>query len=358
MSDRDVNRYPHLSPPPEKSKRGISFRSMLFFLILVFLVALGGGFLGMQLAGNTPSSEQASSRIITVEVRITNTPDPNVTPLIQIVTATPLSGQPTAFATSVAGNVTSSAVDSVDLTNNPPPTLNPTLLGDGASPLSLTATALPPGCILHELVEGDTPFGVAAQYEGADPFLLMEVNGLDDETAAFLQIGDVLIVPLEGCAIEALPVPSLLTDSTDIPEETDEPDIEATEEPDNTPTPSPSPTITLAPTASDAQVDIVDVINAGDITAEGIRLRNTGNTVNVTGWTLSDDDGNEFTFPEQLLFSNAEVTINTRAGENTPIALFWGLDTPVWDEGDILTLRDNTGNVQATLRLPAPVGLN
>ena len=340
----------------EKPKRGISFRSMLFFLILVFLVALGGGFLGMQLAGNTPSSEQASSRLITVEVLVTATPDPNVTPLIQIVTATPLPGQPTAFATSVAGNVTSSAVDSVDLTNNPPPTVNLTLVGDSASPLSLTATALPPGCILHELVEGDTPFGVAEQYEGADPFLLMEVNGLDDETAAFLQIGDILIVPLEGCAIETLPVPASLADSTEIPEETDEP--EETEAPDSTPTPSPSPTITLAPTASDAQIDIVDVINAGDITAEGIRILNTGNTVNVTGWTLSDDDGNEFTFPEQLLFSNAEVTINTRAGENTPIALFWGLDTPVWDEGDILTLRDDTGNVQATLRLPEPVGLN
>jgi hypothetical protein len=64
-------------------------------------------------------------------------------------------------------------------------------------------------------------------------------------------------------------------------------------------------------------------------------------------------------FTQQLLFSNAEVTIYTRSGTNTPIALFWGLDEPVWgDAGEILTLRDANGDVQASLRLSAPIDLN
>ena len=98
-------------------------------------------------------------------------------------------------------------------------------------------------------------------------------------------------------------------------------------------------------------MQILGIEKAGDVTAEGVRIRNTGNTVNVTGWTLTDTEGTEYTFGEQLIFSNTEVTIYTRAGQNTPIALYWGLDKPVWQRGDVVTLRDARGQVQATLRV-------
>ena len=138
--------------------------------------------------------------------------------------------------------------------------------------------------------------------------------------------------------------------------------MEATIDPDNrcirsNHVDSSTDAITLAPTAETAQIEIIDVESIGDITAEGIRLRNKGNTINVTGWTLTDAQGNEFAFPEQLLFSNAEVTIYTRSGTNTPVALFWNLDEAVWEEGDVLTLIDSTDQVQATLRLPDEIDL-
>jgi len=113
------------------------------------------------------------------------------------------------------------------------------------------------------------------------------------------------------------------------------------------------PTITLAPTAANAQVVIDQVINAGDITREEVVIRNTGNTLNLTGWTLSDGDGNVFVFDERRLFSGATLRINTRAGQPTPVVLFWGRDEAVFAVGDVVVLADGNGAVQATLRLPA-----
>ena len=111
-------------------------------------------------------------------------------------------------------------------------------------------------------------------------------------------------------------------------------------------------TLTLPPTAINAQVQIVRVLGAGDITSEGVEIRNTGGVVDLTGWTLEDADGNVFTFPEQRLFTNGLVTVYTRRGTNTPIALYWGRSAAVWGEdGDGVTLADADGDVQATLRL-------
>jgi len=333
---------------------------MLLFLVLVFIVALGGTFLGMQLFGSNSTEGRSASvpKVVTVELIITTTPNPS--PQIIVVTATNEVGQvelPDGLA--VASNVSGAQAGA---------TIDPANLGASgatvdsvadAQSASVRGTLLPENCVLHTIVDGDNPFGIAEQY-GANPFLLLEANNLTEETSSLLQIGDVLIVPLEGCAIELPPTET----PTPLPSDTPDPDsitptAEATEEPTAlfTPTITPSPTITLAPTAVNAQIEIIDVEGIGDITAEGIRLRNTGNTINVTGWTLTDAQGNEFAFPEQLLFSNAEVTIYTRNGTNTPVALFWGLDEPVWEEGDVLTLTDSTNLIQANLRLPEEIDL-
>lgn len=328
---------------------GGSFVFMAVFLVLVFVVALGGTFLGLQIFGGAASDEDRVPRLITVEVIITATPDPNATPLVRIITATLQPGQvqlPTEVAGSLAGGGTPLAAATID----------PTIIGADAA-VGLTATVLPPNCILHTVVSGDTPFGIALQY-GANPFDMLAINGLTEETATQLQLGQVLIVPLPGCALEPAVLQALGADGDETPTatSTDSDDEDATPDPDALP--SPTPTLTLVPTAVNAQIEIVEVLNAGDITAEGVRIRNLGNSVNVTGWQLSDLDGNVYQFPEQILFSNAEITIYTRAGQNTPVALFWGLDTAVWSEpGDILTLTDARGQVQATLRLPSPVDL-
>jgi hypothetical protein len=224
-----------------------------------------------------------------------------------------------------------------------------------------TVAALPENCIVHVMEDGDTPFGVAEIYD-ANPFDLLEVNGLDDESSRFLDVGDVLIVPLEGCPLTAAQVAAVTGgDEADETDATPTAEIgnEATEEVTEEAEPTVVPTITLPPTAVNAQVQIVRVIGAGDITAEGIEIRNTGGVVDLTDWTLEDSEGNIFTFPEQRLFTNGLVTIYTRRGTNTPIALYWGRSQAVWGEpGDSVTLADEDGDAQASLRLDAPVDLS
>ncbi len=231
--------------------------------------------------------------------------------------------------------------------------LNP---DDAQSPGGVS-TVLPDKCILHTLVEGDTPFAVAEQY-GADPFKLMEVNGLNDETASLLQIGDTLIVPLEGCPLTGpvtTPVPTLSADALIAADATEEATAEATEGP--TATPTLRPTLTLPPTATNAKVEIAEVIGAGQITAEGITIRNNGNNVNLKGWTIETSSGNTYTFAERILFSNGLVTVYSRVGQDTAIALFWNRTQPGFQPGDVVTLKDNNGKVQGSYRLPAPVTL-
>ena len=55
--------------------------------------------------------------------------------------------------------------------------------------------------IYHAILSGDTPYGVALRY-GADFQELLDVNDLTLESSQNLQIGDILVVPLEGCLEE------------------------------------------------------------------------------------------------------------------------------------------------------------
>jgi hypothetical protein len=123
-------------------------------------------------------------------------------------------------------------------------------------------------------------------------------------------------------------------------------------------TPTPSPSINPLPTglfdaATQGTVHILDITDIGDITAEAVEIENTGDTVNFTGWTLRDSDGNIFTFPEQFLFSHARVTLYTRAGRNTAIAFYWGLDEAQFEPGELVTLANSEGVVQFSFTIPS-----
>lgn len=314
-------------------------RKRTFFLIVVLnvLITMGVAYAVISLTSQPASGTSGQPLVITVPVLVTATTDPNAGPVVRVITATPLPGSIGALPTGI-------------LETSQPGAANPTLEAEaqgvqpGGEAAGFTTTALPPNCILHTVEANDTPFGIAEIY-GVSGFDLMEVNGLDETSATNIQIGDQLIVPLEGCTLtlqEVFP-------------ETPEPIAEATQEavPGVESTVTPRPTLTLPPTASSAQVEIVEVISAGDVTAEGVAIRNVGNTINLNGWTLTDGEGNEYTFTERLLFSNARVVLYTRIGQDTPAVLFWNRSTAVLGEpGDVLTLRDANGVVQSTYRLP------
>lgn len=321
----------------------------LLVSVITIVVLVGAGIaIGRFLPNPASSAPQVAPQIITVPVLITATTDPQVTPQVIIITATPLPGSigplPTGILDSAATEATQAAVRT---------TIDPALLSADAA-LQATATALPDNCILHTIVEGEFPSLIAQQYN-VSLFNLLQVNGLDEDRSRFLQIGDVLIVPLEGCPLIGVEVVAADTSATGTSTvASTETTAEATAESTESVEPTVAPTFTLPPTAINAQVQIVRVISPGDITAEGVEIRNTGGVVDLTGWTLTDAEGNVFTFPEQRLFTNGMVTVYSRRGTNTPIALYWGRGQAVWGEpGDSVTLANARGDVQASLRVGA-----
>lgn len=324
----------------QDSTRRNNILPRLFPLFLIFMAAVSGTYLALQLFGRNSDASQSSliPQIVTVEIIITATPDPSRQRMV--VTATNRPGQvelpPDLAITGDTGDVGPDAT--LD-----PARLDAVGLGSGAPNTQTGEAVFPVNCIFHSVVSGDTVSGVAEQY-GVNFFVMLEVNNLTLNTAVNLQIGDTLLVPLEGCTLESQP--------------TAEPGagFEA-------PAPGASgdaasaPTMTLASPAESAQIEIIEVEGIGDITSEGIRLRNTGGAINLTGWSLTDAAGNRFSFPELLLFPDAEIALYTRSGANTADTLFWGKDQPVWQDGDVLTLTDSAGRIQASIRALEPIEL-
>jgi LysM repeat protein len=325
-------------------------RSLIAFVILNVLISLGVAY-GVISVMNGQSRQQSSQIVITVPILVTATRDPNAAPQIKIITATPLPGTPASI-----GALPTGLLDVTVQNGSPVPTLNATDLSINPG-LQGTATALPQNCIIHVIQSGDSPFAVAEQY-GVSGFDVMKVNGLNDETAALLQIGDSLIIPLPGCPLLTQDVPTATSPSAAVadagnPESTaEETGAETTAEP------TARATLTLPPTATNAQVEIVEVVGAGDVTKEGVVIRNNGKTVDFNGWTLSDSNNNVYTFAQRLMFSGGSVTVFTRTGQETPVALFWNKSDALFGSpGAVLTLKDAKGQVQSTYRVPAAVNL-
>lgn len=332
-------------------------RSLITFVIINVFVSLGVVLIVLS-ALNRNQGGSSQTVLVTVPLIITATPDPNAGPTLIIVTATPRPGEvilPTDLQTEIA----------LAETDAPIPTIDATILAQDSS-LQSTTTALPTNCIPYVLQEGDTPFAIAVEY-GVDFEEFMAVNGLTDETASFLQIGQVLVVPLEGCALTASALSASQTatfqpTATDTPTEspfTDTPEPSETAEPSTTPTrtrtptATHTPTVTIPPTAENAQVSIVQVRDPGNVTAEGVEIRNNGPVIDLSGWTLLDSDGEEYTFPnERRLFQGGLLTVYSRVGEDTAIALFWDRTDAVWESGETVTLLDDDGRAQSVFEIP------
>lgn len=248
------------------------------------------------------------------------------TPIVQVVTATP-EGQ---VAVDVPPGATLPTIDPALLPEIP------TDLPPGAEPADTAgAGAGPPpaddGCLRHTVESGDVLITIAQQY-GVFPGDIALANGLTAES--ILHIGDVLIIPTEGCALLNTPTPAPT----------------ATNTPFSLPTPTENPD--LPPTAVDAQVAIAQVLNPGDVNGEAVELRNQGDAINLQGWTLSTGDEDAvYVFPEFRMQPGSLIRVYTRQGPNTPAALFWGRDAAAWEAGTTLTLTDADDQVQATFTI-------
>ena len=296
----------------QRTGRRYNFLPPIIFLVLVFITAVSGAYVALRLFGDSGETAELPE-VITIEIIITATPAP--TPL-QSLAASGQTGQVN-LPTGLAGADAPGAVATVDADRIG--AVDVILL----SPTPESAVELlPENCLLHVVRSGDTPFGIAARY-GADRDLMLRANNLTLESAVRLQVGDEVLVPLEGCDVAGV-----LGDSSGQFADLATPD----------------PTVIA--------IELMAVEGIGDITSEGIRLRNNGAQLNVTGWTLSDASGNSFAFPELLLFPDAEIYLYSRSGRSTGYALFWGKDESVWQAGEEITIADASGVIQVTLTIP------
>ncbi|HSM56306.1 MAG TPA: lamin tail domain-containing protein [Candidatus Sulfomarinibacteraceae bacterium] len=188
------------------------------------------------------------------------------------------------------------------------------------------------GPTIHIVQAGETLGRISQMYDVSMEDIATANDIIDVNSLA---VGQELMIPIGG-----LPNP------TETP--TPEPTAEAT--------PTPEPTEALD--EGEAIVEITEVIGAGDLTAEAVRISNVGNRpLMLRGWELADEDGHVYTFVDVTLYGGSEtgspsILVHTETGQNGPSDLYWGLETEVWESGETVTLRDAEGTVQATYDIP------
>ncbi|MCX7681597.1 MAG: LysM peptidoglycan-binding domain-containing protein [Anaerolineae bacterium] len=185
-----------------------------------------------------------------------------------------------------------------------------------------------PGPVLYVVQAGDTLSGIARAYD-VPIEELMAVNHLVDPN--LLYVGQTLIIPPR-------PTPTPVASP-----------LAAARPAGETVPITPPPTITPA---GPATIQIGQVLGSGNLSTEVVVLRCQGGMVNLERWTLSGTGGNLFTFPAVTLFPEAQLRIHSAAGRSTPLDLYWGRTTPAWQGGELITLRDDEGNVVDTYIVP------
>lgn len=92
---------------------------------------------------------------------------------------------------------------------------------------------------------------------------------------------------------------------------------------------------------SDSALEIAEIHEdaAGDeydnLNDEYIVFRNTGDAaLDLGDWTIEDDADHDYTVPSDFtLEAGEEVTLRTGQGDDTDTDLYWGLGSPVWNNG-------------------------
>jgi LysM repeat protein len=206
-------------------------------------------------------------------------------------------------------------------------------------PGSQAGAALTPTPIVHVVQAGDTVLWLAGMYNVA-PEAIIAANSLEDPDV--LAVGQPLVIP----ALEPEPT----VEAVEAPTEA----VVETEAPVETPTASrvptkagPSPTPTPTP-IEEYHLEITQLVARGRQEAEVLVLTNYGVDVRLQGWTLSNDLGKVYTFPNLKLYTQNRVRIYTTKGRNTASDLYWGLESAAWGpEVEVATLKDPEGKVQA-----------
>lgn len=193
-------------------------------------------------------------------------------------------------------------------------------------------TPIPPpteeddGTETYIVVAGDTLGAISALFDVPIDDI-RQANALESD---FIQVGQQLIIPING-----------LPTATPTPIPTETPNV----------APTPIPTEPLA--QGEAIIEIREVIAPGLLTEEAVSIVNVGSRqIALQNWTLRDQEGHIYTFGQITLFGDgAGIVVHTEAGQSSNIDLYWGLEEPIWELGDLVTLLDAEGTEQATYRV-------
>jgi LysM repeat protein len=191
--------------------------------------------------------------------------------------------------------------------------------------------------ITYYVQAGDTLGTIAAAYDilVAD---ILAVNDIDNPDQLF--VGQKLFIPTGPLPTQAPPV-------------TVTPTLTPTQTATIPPTAGPKPSATATPQGEPAGMVIDTVIGAGNLDSERVLLKRTGSgELALAGWRLEDEDGHVYTFPQITLYQGGAVNVNTRLGQDTVVDLYWGLNDPVWQAGETVTLYDAEGVSRATFTIP------
>jgi hypothetical protein len=106
------------------------------------------------------------------------------------------------------------------------------------------------------------------------------------------------------------------------------------------------------PPLDEQVIKIENIFGTGDLQSEVVRIRMVGDDpLQMQDWTLQDNDGNIFTFPDLTLYSGV-VEVYTRSGNNTVISLYWGSSQPIWQQGELVSVYDPDGNLRSSYQIP------
>jgi LysM repeat protein len=227
------------------------------------------------------------------------------------------------------------------------PTAQPAAVPAGSTATAPPGAALPAATpVVHIVQQGDTITGLALQYDvPAEDIVAANQLASPD----FLRVGMELIIPVGGISdATATFTPAPTATDTPIPFEPPSADLTATAAAlaGATVTPFPTP----LPPGGEPKVEITEVYGAGAVDREQVRITNTGQSnAELNGWTLSDADGNTYTFLGLTLWQGGSVFLHTAVGTDSPPSdFYWGKLQPIWSPGEIATLRDAAGQVVAT----------
>ena len=210
---------------------------------------------------------------------------------------------------------------------------------DSGVPITGTIQAAPTIDMLsYQVKEGDILGALAVQFNVsvAD---IMTVNGLTDPDS--LYVGQIIFIP-------TAPLPKVT--STSIPPTTI---ASATPRPSATSTRGPTSTATPTPIRQEPLVVIETVIGAGVLETERVELLRTGDgELSLAGWRLEDGTENVYIFPDLTLYTGGAINLNTRAGQDTVVDLFWGLASPIWRSGKTVYLYDSKNELRSSFTIP------